>query len=190
MLLNITIAGQGLQLQACWSALLALSRKVNYCINPDVMKALGMCGLISRTNLFISFVRRPKVLNNLYSPTPNRLFSFYLVGAFRPTGEFFTHMETSLLPVKGCNFWPVFETHGHSSLRVLERVTSSVTRGIHLQWLSLRTNDTHTNWWAFSSWAVTACFYHLDLSRLGFEHSNYRLLGEHSNSLHHCGDPE
>ena len=104
MLLNITIAGQGLQLQACWSALLALSRKGNYCINPDVMKALGMCGLISRTNLFIPFVRRPKVLNNLYSPTPNRLFSFYLVGAFRPTREFFTHMETSLLPVKDVIF--------------------------------------------------------------------------------------
>ena len=146
--------------------------------------------LFQGPTFFIPFVRRPKVLNNLYSPTPNRLFSFYLVGAFRPTREFFTHMETSLLPVKGCNFWPVLETHGHSSLRVLERVTSSATRGIRLQWLSLRTHDTDTDCWAFSSGAVTACFYHLDLSRLGFEHSNYRLLGERSNSLHHCGDPE
>ena len=33
----------------------------------------------------------------------NRLFClFCLFGVFRPTREFFTHMETSPLPVKGC----------------------------------------------------------------------------------------
>ena len=30
---------------------------------------------------------------------------FFLSRGFRPTREFFTHMETSLLPAKGC-FWP------------------------------------------------------------------------------------
>ena len=28
-----------------------------------------------------------------------------LIVVFRPTREFFTHMETSSLPVKGCKFW-------------------------------------------------------------------------------------
>ena len=32
-------------------------------------------------------------------------------GFFCPTGEFFTHMETSPLPVKGCKFLPLFGTY-------------------------------------------------------------------------------
>ena len=36
-----------------------------------------------------------------------------LFEVFRPTREFFTHMETSPLPVKGCKFWPMLGTHGH-----------------------------------------------------------------------------
>ena len=30
-----------------------------------------------------------------------------LFGVYRPTREFFTHMETLPLPVKGCKFWPI-----------------------------------------------------------------------------------
>ena len=37
----------------------------------------------------------------------------------RPTRKFFTHMETSPLPVKGCKFLPMLGTHGHSAVRVL-----------------------------------------------------------------------
>ena len=37
----------------------------------------------------------------------------------RPTEEFLNHMETSPLPVKGCKFWPMFDTHGHWAVRVL-----------------------------------------------------------------------
>ena len=42
-----------------------------------------------------------------------------LPGVYRPTREFFTHMETSLVPVKGCKFWPMLGTHGHWAVRVL-----------------------------------------------------------------------
>ena len=42
-----------------------------------------------------------------------------LFGVYRPTREFFTHMETSPLPVKGCKFWPKLGTHGHWTVRVL-----------------------------------------------------------------------
>ena len=38
-----------------------------------------------------------------------------MCGVYRPTGEFFTNMETSPLPVKGCkfNFLTMLGTHGH-----------------------------------------------------------------------------
>ena len=41
-----------------------------------------------------------------------RWFSMFvcLFGVFRPIREFFTHMETSPLPVKGCKFWPMLGT--------------------------------------------------------------------------------
>ena len=32
---------------------------------------------------------------------------------FRPTRESFTHMETSQLPMKGCNLLPTLDTYGH-----------------------------------------------------------------------------
>ena len=44
---------------------------------------------------------------------------FVLYGVYRPTCEFFTHMETSQLPVNGCKFWLLLGTHGHRPLRVL-----------------------------------------------------------------------
>ena len=44
---------------------------------------------------------------------------FCLFGVFRPTREFFTHMEKSPLPVKGCKFWPMLGTRGHWAVRVL-----------------------------------------------------------------------
>ena len=38
-------------------------------------------------------------------------------------------------------------------------------------------HDTHTNFRAFSYWAVTTCFYYLGLSLLEFEHPTVRLRG-------------
>ena len=40
-----------------------------------------------------------------------------LFGVFRPTREFFTHLETSPLPVKGCKFWPMVGTYDHWAVR-------------------------------------------------------------------------
>ena len=39
----------------------------------------------------------------------------WLYGVYRPTREFFTHMETSPFPVKGCKFLPMPGTYGLSS---------------------------------------------------------------------------
>ena len=43
----------------------------------------------------------------------------YLLWVFHPTREFFTHMETSPLPVEGCNFRCMLGTYGDWALRVL-----------------------------------------------------------------------
>ena len=65
--------------------------------------------------------------------------------------------------------WSVNELHGVSVLK----------------WSSQRTCDTHTCCRAFSRGAVTAWFYDLDLSRLGFEHPTFRMRGKRSNRLRH-----
>ena len=44
-------------------------------------------------------------------------------GFFRPTREFFTDMETSPLPMKGCNFLTLFGIHDHWAVRVRLCVT-------------------------------------------------------------------
>ena len=50
------------------------------------------------------------------------------------------------------------------------------------------TSDTHTYCRAFSSGAVTSCFYDYGLSRLGFKRPTFRLRGQRSYPLHHrCG---
>ena len=103
----------------------------------------------------------------------------------RPTREFFTHMETSPVPVKGWKFftcarhsWPLSKLYGS-----FKRVSPTVTRGICLQWSSPRTSDTHNYCRVFGSGAITTCFYDSDLLRLGFEHPTFRLKGEHSRPL-------
>ena len=47
------------------------------------------------------------------------IFQLYLFGFFSPTREFFTHLMTSPLMVKGCKFRLMLGTHGHWAVRVL-----------------------------------------------------------------------
>ena len=49
----------------------------------------------------------------------SHFLSFCLCGVYRPTREFFTYIEMSTLPVKGCKFWPMLGTYGHWAVRVL-----------------------------------------------------------------------
>ena len=58
------------------------------------------------------------------------LFVCFL-GIFVPLKNFFTHLETSPLPVKGCKFRPMLGTYGHWAVRVLWCTTPTVTRGIY-----------------------------------------------------------
>ena len=56
--------------------------------------------------------------------------NMFVYGVYHPTWEFFTHMETSPLPVKGCKFWPMLGSHGHWAVRVLKRATPTVNTGL------------------------------------------------------------
>ena len=60
------------------------------------------------------------------------IFVCLFFGVYRPTQNFFTHMETSPLPVKDCKFWSMLGTHDYWAVRVLWRATPTVTRGIRL----------------------------------------------------------
>ena len=105
---------------------------------------------------------------------------FRLFVIFRPIWEFFTHMETSQLLVKAANFDLC------SALIAIEQWGFFSVP--HLLWhgaSSPRTRDTHTNWSAFCTGAVSTCFYDLGLSRLGFEHPTFSLRDARSNWLRH-----
>ena len=49
------------------------------------------------------------------------VFPMFFTVVFRPTREFFTQMETSPFPMKGCKFWPMLGTRVHWAVRVLYR---------------------------------------------------------------------
>ena len=51
--------------------------------------------------------------------------SIFLYGVYCPIREFFTHMETTALPVKVFKFWPTLGTYGHWSVRLLYRATAT-----------------------------------------------------------------
>ena len=105
-------------------------------------------------------------------------FLICFFGVFRPTQEFFTYMETSRLPVKGC----ILDSWSLNSRGSLVCYTSVVLwHGTSVYTGHLRGPVTHTYCCAFGSGAVTTCFNDLGLSRLEFEHPTFRLRGERSN---------
>ena len=59
----------------------------------------------------------------------------YVWGFFCPTQEYFTHKETSPLPVKGWTFWPM------TSNVFFHSTTPTVTQYISVSWPSARTPD-------------------------------------------------
>ena len=111
---------------------------------------------------------------------------YLLFGDYRPTRKYFTHMETSRLLVKGCKFWPILGTHGHWAVRFFS-VPHLLWHGASAYNGHLRGPVTLTYCRALSSGAITTWFCDLGLSRLGFEHSTFRLRGLCSNLLRYRG---
>ena len=98
-------------------------------------------------------------------------------------------MEMSSLPVNGCKFLPMLDTDCHLQMqlavRVLQRATLTVTRGIHLKWSSPRTRDTHMRLLRIVQlWSCHNLFSRL--RPVGFEHLILRMRDEQFNRLRHC----
>ena len=88
------------------------------------------------------------------------------------------------LPLMDCTFWPLYARHSWSLSREGSLACHTYCYTGHpFIWSSQRTLDTQSYCRAFNSGAVTTCFYDLGLSRLAFEHPNFRLRGELSNAL-------
>ena len=96
-----------------------------------------------------------------------------MFGGFRSTREFFTHMETTSLPVKDCKYWLILSTQGHWAVRVLKRASLTVTRDI--RFYSYLRHETYTDCRVFSSGAVTICFNVFGPSRKRIEHPTFRI---------------
>ena len=99
---------------------------------------------------------------------------FFFLRVFRPTREFFTHMETSPLPLKGWKFLPML---GHWAVRVLQRVTPNG---------HLRGPVTLT---PIADCLVVHCHYLFKVCRSWFELPTLRLRGVRSNRLRHRRGP-
>ena len=106
-----------------------------------------------------------------------------LIRFFHPSREFFTHMETSPLPVINCKVWPMFGAYGHWAVTFF-----SVP---HLLWHGASLCNGHL-WGSLTLTPVPEhlsvdmslpFFNDLGLSRLGFEHPAFRLQGQ---PLTHC----
>ena len=78
-----------------------------------------ICISIDKTNLHNWVQINRRIINCIIQLLPRSRVGLFVLGGFRPTREFFTHMETSPLPVKGCKFWPMLGIHGHWAARIL-----------------------------------------------------------------------
>ena len=96
------------------------------------------------------FIETRFLLNNIVITNCYRFFFRF------PTQDFLTHMETSLLPLKGCKFWRIFDTPDHWAVRIL---WFTATRDIRiLSYCHIRRSVTiHTYFQKFSSGDVTTC---------------------------------
>ena len=107
-----------------------------------------------------------------------------LLWVFRPTREFFSHIETLPLPAKGFKFWPNIGTIAVEQWRFFS-MPHLLRHETSVYWSSPRTRDTHISCRVFGSDVVTTCFNSLGPSQMEFEHQTFRVRGEHSNRLHH-----
>ena len=107
-----------------------------------------------------------------------------LFGVFLSTQEFFIYMETSLLPLKGCQLWSILRSKG--SLCVSHLLLQGVSVSY---WSSQRTRNTSLYCCQrFTSKGLTLCSNNLWLSLLGFEHSILRMRDVLSYRVrHHTG---
>ena len=88
-------------------------------------------------------------------------------------------------PREGLQNLTLLGIHGHSAVIEGSLACHICCDTMH-QFIVVISEDLwHTYCRAFSSGAVTTCFYDLGLSRLGFEHTTFSSRGQHSSTLCH-----
>ena len=113
----------------------------------------------------------------------------FVLGFYRVTQEFFTHIETSPLPLKGskfgiCSASMAIEVWGFFNVPNLLWQRVSVNNGHLLGPVTLTPVEERLALYG----GVTTCVYSVHLSWLGFEQPTVCLRGESSNPLRHRGD--
>ena len=130
----------------------------------------------------------PGVMKSTILVRPSLVFVFVcLLWVFRPTREFFTHMDT----ISGGGLQILSNARHLCPLSCKDSLAchTNCDTGHPFIMNTSRTRDTHTYCRAFGSGAVTICFYNLVLWRLGFEHPTFCFRGERSNQLRHAAVP-
>ena len=110
-----------------------LSLRIFSCCNDirNATRIIKMYSLVLRyfqSLKFADVVRDLQYINYRW----NILFVCFVWKFSSNSREFFNHLETSLGPVKGCQFSPMLGTFGHWAVRVLKHATRPVTGGIRL----------------------------------------------------------
>ena len=72
---------------------------------------------VSQTNISHRIFFYQKQFNIINFSVHIVIHFFVCFEFFNSTREFFTHIETSSLPVKGFKFWPILDTRGHWAVR-------------------------------------------------------------------------
>ena len=143
--------------------------------------SIALLQFFSEKNLFLQL--------HCISPSPKDILCyddfFCLFGVFRPTQEFFTHLETSPLPVKVCKL---------TNARHTRPLSSEVSLLCHTYWhtghpfiMVFFEDPWHSHLMpSIWQWNCHYLFFNdLGLLRLGFELPTFRLRSERSYPLRH-----
>ena len=95
----------------CWSYIMT-----DFTIVDNLIIYKGTTLKMSNTHLTRSW--NVKACSSSSSRKMKKMF-VCLFGVYLPTREYFSHMQTSPLAVKGFKFWSMLGTHGHCAERVL-----------------------------------------------------------------------
>jgi hypothetical protein len=103
------------------------------------MASYFLCHVSFNLTREYSYIYEGRLVKIMASEGRMGLMVDWLYRVLRPAQEYFTHMETSPLPVKGCKFRPMLGSQGLWAGRDLYRATPAVTRDLGFTGLIQRT---------------------------------------------------
>ena len=106
----------------------------------------------------LGFCSNDFLFGRIATPSQSSFYHLRLglfVVVFCSTREFYTNMETSPVPVKGCKFWPMLGIYGHCEGSLA--CNTYCDKGHPFIIVISKSRDTHTYCLAFGSGAVNTC---------------------------------